>query len=105
MPEETDIGMSVTADFSDLRPRQQDLNQEIEEDDAIYEMPDEDEHASSPPRSLSDAQDIMSENIESRLQIHKFPKQTRTPTVVHENMSDAVSKEVHESTVGAKLLP
>jgi len=40
-------------------------------------MPDEDEHASSPPGSLSN-QDVMSENITSRLEIHKFVRKTET---------------------------
>ena len=46
------MSASVTAAISEHHVRR---HQERPDDDvgAIYEMPDEDEHASSPPRSLS----------------------------------------------------
>lgn len=66
----------MTANLSEHRVR---LQERPDEDhrSAIYEMPDEDEHASSPPGSLSN-QDVMSENITSRLEIHKFVRKTET---------------------------
>jgi len=69
--QEHEMNASVTAAISEHRVR----HQERAEDDngAIYELPDEDEHASSPPRSLSN-QDIKSEHIPQRMQIHKFGK-------------------------------
>ena len=67
-------------------------------------MPDEDEHASSPPRSLSN-QDIKSEHIPSRLEIHKFGKKKAllAQSVFPEELSDGISKEVHES-VAARMI-
>ena len=60
-------------------------------------MPDEDEHASSPPRSLSN-QDIKSEHIPSRLNVHRFGKKNaEAQSVFPEELSDGISKEVHES--------
>ena len=58
--QENELSTSIRANISEHR-RQND-NQEEEYADAIYEMPDEDENASSPPRSLSN-NDIVSENI------------------------------------------
>ena len=63
---ENDMAASVTANISEHRVRQRN-------DDAIYEMPDEDERVSSPPDSLSH-QDIKSEHINSKVQINRFSK-------------------------------
>ena len=46
-----DMGASITANISEHRGRHQERADD--DHDAIYEMPDEDEHASSPPCSLS----------------------------------------------------
>ena len=62
-------------------------------------MPEESERASSLPGSLSQ-QDVVSENIKSRLEIHKFGRLNKTKvanSVFPDQVSDAVSKEVHES--------
>lgn len=48
---EREMSASVTAAISEHRIRHQE--RPGDEVGAIYEMPDEDEHASSPPRSLS----------------------------------------------------
>ena len=40
----------------------------------------------------------MSENIESKLKIHKFGKPKQPQSVFPEHMSDDLSKIVHEST-------
>jgi|Transcript_43578 hypothetical protein len=53
LPEETDFNGSVTAVISEHRVRLQERPDEDPDANAIYEMPDEDEHASSPPGSLS----------------------------------------------------
>ena len=91
-----EMSASVTAAISEHRVR----HQERPDDDvgAIYEMPDEDEHASSPPRSLSN-QDIKSEHIPSRLNVHRFGKKNlpQAQSVFPEELSDGISKEVHES--------
>lgn len=57
---------------------------------AIYEAPDEDELASSPPGSLSH-QEIMSEHIQSRIEIHKFGKPAPAATVFRDQISETVS--------------
>lgn len=89
---------SITANFSEHRVR---LQERPDEDaDAIYEMPDEDEHASSPPDSLSH-RDIMSEHIASKVQIHKFGRVEKPQSVYPDHLSDAISKEVHESQAPA----
>jgi hypothetical protein len=44
------------------------------DDDPISEMPDDEENASSPPGTIGDRHDIMSENIESNFV--KFNKGT-----------------------------
>jgi len=69
MPEEQELAQSVTAAISEHRVRYQERPDE--DADAIYEMPEESERASSLPGSLSQ-QDVVSENIKSRLEIHKF---------------------------------
>lgn len=90
---------SITANISEHRARHQERPDE--DADAIYEMPDESEHASSPPDSLSH-QDIMSEHIASKVKIHKFGRAMDKPQSAYpENLSDAVSKEVHESQAAA----
>lgn len=89
-----DLGASVTANLSEHRHRLQDR---LDDDaDAIYERPDEDEQASGPPGSLSH-QEIMSENIQSRLEIHKFSKPKQAQSVLPEQYSDEISQEVHAS--------
>ena len=98
LSEEVDLGGSVTANISEHRAR---IHERPVGANAIYEMPDEDEMASSPPGSLSH-QDIMSENIQSRLEIHTFKKPKKAAISVlrddkDEEISDAVSREVHES--------
>ena len=60
-------------------------------------MPDEDENASSPPRTLSH-QDIVSENIQSKMDFHKFGRpKGQALSVFREEFSDCISKDVHES--------
>ena len=91
-----ELGGSVHANISEHRGR---LHDRPVGANAIYEMPDEDEMASSPPGSLSH-HDIMSENIQSRLEIHKFQKPKQAAVSVFrekEDISDTVSREVHES--------
>ena len=66
-----EMSASVTAAISEHRVRYQERPGDGV--GAIYEMPDEDEHASSPPGSLSN-HDIKSEHIPSRLSVHKFGK-------------------------------
>jgi len=99
--EEVDMTHSVTANISEHRARLQERPDEDHNRHAIYELPDEDEHASSPPGSLSH-QDVMSENIPTRLEIHKFERKTDTKlakSVFPDQMSDNVSKEVQASYV------
>lgn len=106
VPAEHDIDgvASITANFSEHRVR---LQERPDEDDAeaILEMPYEDEHASSPPDSLSH-KDVVSEHIASR-QVHKFGRVDKAQSVFRDHLSDAVSKEVHESQAAAphKLVP
>ncbi len=98
LSEEVDLGGSVTANISEHRAR---FHERPVGANAIYEMPDEDEMASSPPGSLSH-QDIMSENIQSRLEIHKFNKPKQAAVSVfrdNDEISDQVSREVHESQI------
>ena len=90
------IGTSIRANISEHRNRNA---VDHDDDDVIDERPDsEAENASNPPRSFS-IQDVRSENIGSRLEIHKFgrkPKQAQS--VFREEFSDdGVSREVHES--------
>ena len=73
--EEDELAGSVTAAMSEHRVARQERPDEDPDADPIYEMPDEDEHASSPPRSLSN-QDVMSEDITARMEIHKFHRHT-----------------------------
>ena len=51
--EEAEYAGSVTATKSEHRARLVERPDEDPDANAIYEMPDEDEHASSPPGSLS----------------------------------------------------
>ena len=107
LSEEVDLGGSVTANISEHRAR---IHERPVGANAIYEMPDEDEMASSPPGSLSH-QDIMSENIQSRLEIHKFKKPKKAAISVlrddkeDEEISDQVSREGHESQAQAAMPP
>lgn len=95
------MAQSVTAAISEHRVRHQERPDE--DADAIYEMPEESERASSLPGSLSQ-QDVVSENIKSRLEIHKFGKQTKIAnSVFPDQVSDTVSKEVHESVAQNNL--
>ena len=97
------MGASITANISEHRVRLQERPDD-DNDDAIYEMPDEDEHVSSPPDSLSH-QDIKSEHINSKAQINKFGKAKFAESVFPDNLSDGISKEVHESTIARRLPP
>ena len=68
-----------------------------EGEDAIYEMPDEDGDATSPPDSLSHNQDVVSEHIAaSKSRIHKFggnkPKDIQS--MMQAEISDTVSRDV-----------
>lgn len=56
---EPDTGVSITAELSDHRQR----DERPDEDDPIYEQPEESENASSPPGSIGQQHDIKSENI------------------------------------------
>lgn len=76
MPEEAEYAGSVTAARSEHRARLVERPDEDPDANAIYEMPDEDEHASSPPRSLSN-QDVMSEDITTRIKTHKFDRRPK----------------------------
>lgn len=61
--EEPDTGVSITAELSERRA---DHRQRPDEDeDAISERPDESDNRSSPPGTIGEPHDIMSENIES----------------------------------------
>lgn len=95
--EEPDTGVSITAELSDRRA---DNRQRPDEDaDAISEQPDESDNRSSPPGTIGEPHDIMSENIESHFH---FRKSHKVPYTVHEDdrLSDeGVSKEAHKSTV------
>lgn len=59
--QEPDTGVSITAELSDHRVRAE----RPDEDDAIYEQPNESENASSPPGSIGHNHDIKSENIKT----------------------------------------
>lgn len=60
---EEGTGLSITANL-ELSPRAR--IERPDEDDAISEQPDESDQRSSPPGTIGDRQDIMSENIDSR---------------------------------------
>ena len=101
LPLDADLAQSVTAAISEHRVRHPERPDE--DADAIYEMPEESERASSLPGSLSQ-QDVVSENIKSRLEIHKFGKQTKIAnSVFPDQVSDTVSKEAHKSVVQNNL--
>ena len=105
--EEEELHGSVTAAISEHRVRLAERPDEDPEANAIYEMPDEDEHASSPPRSLSN-QDVMSEDITARMEIHKFHRHTQpklAQSVFPDGVSDDVSKQVQESQAQKNLPP
>ena len=94
---EPDTGVSITAELSDHRVRAE----RPDEDDAIYEQPNESENASSPPGSIGEKHDIMSENIKTS-NLHKFGKSYNKPFTVkpQEDLSDnGVSKEATNSDV------
>lgn len=94
--EEDELAGSITAAMSEHRARIQERPDEDADANPIYEMPDEDEHASSPPRSLSN-QDVMSEDITARIQTHKFHRHTQpklAQSVFPDGVSDDVSKQV-----------
>ena len=77
MPEEQiELAGSVTATKSEHRARLVERPDEDPDANAIYEMPDEDDQASSPPGSLSN-QDVMSEDITARMEIHKFDRRSK----------------------------
>jgi len=76
LPEEAEYAGSVTATKSEHRARWVERPDEDPEANAIYEMPDEDEHASSPPGSLSN-QDVVSEDITARIKTHKFDRRAK----------------------------
>ena len=61
---EEGTGLSITANL-ELSPRAR--IERPDEDDAISEQPDESDNRSSPPGTIGDRQDIMSENIDSRV--------------------------------------
>ena len=88
----------MLAELSDHRVRLE----RPDEDDAIHELPNESENASSPPGSIGEKHDIMSENIKTK-QLHKFGKSHNKPfTLKDQNLSDeGVSKEAHNSEVTA----
>lgn len=70
---EPETGVSITAELSEHRIRN---NERPEEDDAIYEQPNESENASSPPGSIGgEYNDIMSENIKTT-KLNKFGKKS-----------------------------
>ena len=95
--EEPDTGVSITAELSDRRG---DHRQRPEEDDnAISERPDESDNRSSPPGTIGEPHDIMSENIESS-HFH-FRKSQKVPyTMMADQISDeGVSKEANKSAV------
>ncbi len=72
--QEPDTGVSMMAELSDHRVRLE----RPDEDDAIRELPNESENASSPPGSIGEKHDIMSENIKTK-QLHKFGKSHNKP--------------------------
>ena len=79
-----------------------------EGEDAIYEMPDEDGDATSPPDSLSHNQDVVSEHIAaSKTRIHKFggnkPKDIQS--VAQADISDTVSRDVQQSNAKNVQVP
>lgn len=102
--EEPDTGVSITAELSDGR---RDHRQRPDEDaEAIYELPDESDNRSSPPGTIGEVHDIMSENIESNLtKFRKFKGGAAGPLTVKEDEArssedqDTVSKEAHKSSV------
>ena len=100
--EEADLVPSVHANISDHRARH--AERPNDDEDAIYEMPEENEPASSPPGSLSN-QDIMSENIESRIEIHKFKKPKLAQSVFPDQLSEDISRQAHESQAQVALPP
>ena len=94
--EEPDTGVSITAELSDRRGDHR--QRPDEDDDAISERPDESDARSSPPGTIGEHQDIMSENIESHFQ---FRKSHKVPyTQIADQLSDeGVSKEANKSAV------
>jgi len=96
--QEPDTGVSMLAELSDHRVRLE----RPDEDDAIHEHNSDSENASSPPGSIRENHDIMSENIKTK-QLHKFGKSNNKPlTLKDQNLSDeGVSKEAHNSEVTA----
>ena len=95
---EPDTGVSIKAQLSDHRNRQE---RPDEQEDPIFEHPEESEHGSSPPGSIGgENHDIMSENIKLK-NLHKFGKSHNKPYTVKQTGSDdeGVSKEagLHES--------
>ena len=94
--EEPDTGVSITAELSERRA---DHRQRPDEDeDAISERPDESDNRSSPPGTIGEPHDIMSENIESHFQFRKSNKIPYTQ-IVGEFSDEGVSKEANKSAV------
>ena len=94
--QEPDTGVSITAEFSDHRIRHERPDEDAD-DAPIYEQPNESENASSPPGSIDEHHDIMSENIKTT-NFKKFGKSFHKPFTVkpQDDLSDeGVSKEAH----------
>lgn len=94
-------GVSITAELSDHRMRHFERPEEDMEQSAIYEQPNESENASSPPGSIGEHHDIMSENIKTT-NFKKFGRQYKKPFTVkpQDDLSDGgVSKEAIKSQV------
>ena len=94
--EQEDAGVSITAELSDRRG---DFRQRPDEDEnVISERPEESDARSSPPGTIGEPHDIMSENIESHFHFRKSHKVAYTHFA--DQLSDeGVSREAHKSTV------
>ena len=104
--QEPDTGVSITAEFSDHRIRHERPDEDAE-DAPIYEQPNESENASSPPGSIGEQHDIMSENIKTT-KFKKFGKGYNATLTVKppDDLSDeGVSKEAHQSDITKSQLP
>jgi len=103
---EPDTGVSITAQLSEHHHRVR--AERPDEEDPIHEQPNESENASSPPGSIGEQHDIMSENIKLK-QLHKFGKFHNKPFTVKQTAAhdsgDDVSKEVHDSEVTNLVAP
>ena len=96
--QEPDTGVSITAELSDHRVRCRD--ERPDEDDAIYEQPNESENASSPPGSIKERQDIMSENIKPNFKkLGRGVNKPFTQKLEEDQTDEDVSKEAHRSEV------